>query len=388
MNSYGFWWVNGYWFIGLDSNKGQTVGYAVYNRDVFCPHQLSEWYWKLWDGSEWKNAGYKIGSTCNLLFCPNFNGLATCPNGAPQCTDYDSSIIDAAQHIPQCSMLGVPLDHLGDPIPNIREPNCTNNVVQNCPAIPNPICNDKETVECEVGILTCDNREGLPPVCSVRPGAARIPGTGLCTSGTLNICASCEANNTITCPTGQTAVCINYHSSSITIPAPVCVTNANVPVAPGNGDASCNSGTISCNPIPAPTCTANNTAQCTAVMGNVDARGIFTCTGRAPNESPFCSMVPGAVELNPTDACVGGLYMSFFCVGAFFPEEPKCNAASVAPECRPGTTLTCDVASGAILDQPPVCSRIQGAKPAESTSTVSPGLCSAAWTLQPCTTLT
>ena len=91
----------------------------------------------------------------------------------------------------------------------------------------------------------------------------------------------------------------NYHSSSITIPAPVCVTNANVPVAPGNGDASCNSGTISCNPIPAPTCTANNTAQCTAVMGNVDARGIFTCTGRAPNESPFCSMVPGAVELNP-----------------------------------------------------------------------------------------
>ena len=47
----------------------------------------------------------------------------------------------------------------------------------------------------------------------------------------------------------KTAVCSNYLSTSLKIPAPTCVTNANVPAVPGNGDSACNSGTISCNLI-------------------------------------------------------------------------------------------------------------------------------------------
>ena len=250
MDSFGFWWSNGYWFIGLHIDKGQFSGYAYYEKDVYCPYQLSEWDWVIWDGSAWMGAGQNLGTTCNQPFCASFDGTATCPIGAVKCSDYDSSTNYAAYRTAICSTLGIPLDHFGIPIPNIQEPNCTNSLVQDCPAIPHPTCkNITETVECEKGILTCDNREGLPPVCSVRTGGARISGTGLCTTGTLNLCASCEASNIVTCATGQTPVCSNYHSSSVIIPAPTCVTNANVPAAPGNGDSACNSGTISCNLI-------------------------------------------------------------------------------------------------------------------------------------------
>ena len=31
MNSYGFWWINGYWYIGYDSNKGKSVGFARFH---------------------------------------------------------------------------------------------------------------------------------------------------------------------------------------------------------------------------------------------------------------------------------------------------------------------------------------------------------------------
>ena len=89
----------------------------------------------------------------------------------------------------------------------------------------------------------------MTPVCSVRPGAARILGTGLCTTaGTLNLCASCEESNSgyieVTCPAGQTPVCSNYHSLSVIRPAPTCVTNALVPVHShiDGIHGSCNSG--------------------------------------------------------------------------------------------------------------------------------------------------
>ena len=53
MSSHGLWW-NGlsHWVIGLDSQKGQTLGLAFYETDVFCPHQLSELNWLLFDGTE------------------------------------------------------------------------------------------------------------------------------------------------------------------------------------------------------------------------------------------------------------------------------------------------------------------------------------------------
>ena len=393
MNSYGFWWINGYWFIGYDSNKGESEGFAYfYNPHYNCPSQLSGWWhWTLWDGTEWIDAGHNLDITCNLPFCATLDGVATCPIGTAQCAHYDSSTTDDANLVPECSSLDIPIDHLGIPIPNIQEPNnCTNSVVQNCHAIPNPICNIAETAECEVGILTCDNREGLPPVCSVKPDAARILGTGLCTTGTLNLCASCEINNTVTCASGQTAVCSNYHSSSSIIPAPVCVNNANVPDVPHNGDPACNSGTISCNPIPAPTCTASNGyghGQCSAEKGNAAARGVFTCTGRAGNEDPICSVVPGAVELMPKYVCYNGIITN--CVGYLAPIAPACYTDYYEyPHCPYWTILTCDAASGAVLDQPPVCSRILEANPAASNTTDSPGLCSTTGTLQPCTILT
>ena len=107
-------------------------------------------------------------------------------------------------------------------------------------------------------------------------------------------------------------------------------------------------------------------------------------------------MIPGAVELNPTDACRSnpyGIYGNdpyvFNCWEVFSPDEPWCYAANKAPSCEElGTTITCDAASGANLNEPPVCSRILGANPAASNTTDSPGLCSTTGTLQPCTILT
>ena len=299
MDSYGFWWSNGYWWIGSDSDKGQSLGFAINAKDVYCPYQISEWDWIIWNGNTWIGAEMNLGITCNRPFCATFDGAATCPNGAVQCTDYDSSTNDDSAHrTAVCSTLGVPLDHLGVPIPNIQEPICTNSVVQNCPAIPHPTCNNiTETVECETGILTCDNREGLPPVCSLRPDAARILGTGLCTTGTLNLCASCEASNTLTCAAGQTAVCSNYHSSSVKKPAPTCVTYTLLPAL--RYTINCNAGTIICNPIPGPIC-FNAVAFCSD-------NTVLTCTNRNDDEAPICSVVPGDQLASPTAIeCVEG----------------------------------------------------------------------------------
>ena len=45
MGKFGFWWDirDLKWMIGLDSKKGETLAYAYNRKDVFCPHQLSEW---------------------------------------------------------------------------------------------------------------------------------------------------------------------------------------------------------------------------------------------------------------------------------------------------------------------------------------------------------
>ena len=52
------------WWIGADSSKGQPIGLAYYEKDVFCPHQLTEWNWWLYDGSNWKTAGKDLGISC------------------------------------------------------------------------------------------------------------------------------------------------------------------------------------------------------------------------------------------------------------------------------------------------------------------------------------
>ena len=69
MGSFSFWW-DGYknWWIGDDSNKGESFGYAYYKKDVFCPHQLSEWDWLLWYGADWYWAGNDLGINCKYYF--------------------------------------------------------------------------------------------------------------------------------------------------------------------------------------------------------------------------------------------------------------------------------------------------------------------------------
>ena len=65
MGSFGFWWDGiQHWVIGDDSRKGQSYGYANYDKDVFCPHQLSEWDWIVCDNIGCDYAGNDLGITC------------------------------------------------------------------------------------------------------------------------------------------------------------------------------------------------------------------------------------------------------------------------------------------------------------------------------------
>ena len=71
MGSYGFWYDGlGYWWIGRDIDKGQSFGKAHYNKDVFCPHQISELNWSLWDGTDWylDSVGSDLVITCKYIF--------------------------------------------------------------------------------------------------------------------------------------------------------------------------------------------------------------------------------------------------------------------------------------------------------------------------------
>ena len=70
-NDYGFglWWDGAsHWIIGSDKNKGQSIGLAVYTKDVFCPHQLTEWNWNLYDGANWIYAGKDLGISCKYIY--------------------------------------------------------------------------------------------------------------------------------------------------------------------------------------------------------------------------------------------------------------------------------------------------------------------------------
>ena len=72
IESYGFWYDGlGYWWIGFDSEKGQSIGAASYVKDVFCPHQLSDFNWLLLDGNDWYTAGDGLGIKCKCIFIQN-----------------------------------------------------------------------------------------------------------------------------------------------------------------------------------------------------------------------------------------------------------------------------------------------------------------------------
>ena len=46
---FGLWW-DGFsiWVIGSHPERGQSLGYAHVQKDVFCPYQLSDLAWYLW----------------------------------------------------------------------------------------------------------------------------------------------------------------------------------------------------------------------------------------------------------------------------------------------------------------------------------------------------
>ena len=68
MGLYGLWWdgTDSWWF-GDDISKGQAFGFAWYQKDVFCPHQLTEWEWFQNNGVEWSTE-WLLGITCKCIF--------------------------------------------------------------------------------------------------------------------------------------------------------------------------------------------------------------------------------------------------------------------------------------------------------------------------------
>jgi len=74
--SYGFWWDGiQFWYIGYNVMKGQQTGFAHYDKDEFCPHQLSEWDWILCDIIGCDYAGNDLGITCKYYFHSKQNSL-------------------------------------------------------------------------------------------------------------------------------------------------------------------------------------------------------------------------------------------------------------------------------------------------------------------------
>ena len=69
MGTKGLWWDGIHqWRIGKDNNKGQSIGYAKYTEDVFCPNQLTERHWLLFNGHTLINAGEDLGVNCKYIF--------------------------------------------------------------------------------------------------------------------------------------------------------------------------------------------------------------------------------------------------------------------------------------------------------------------------------
>ena len=67
---WGLWW-DGFskWWIGYHTDRGQPLGYAYVQKDVFCPYQLSELAWWVWsyELDQWYlflNQGGVLYTTC------------------------------------------------------------------------------------------------------------------------------------------------------------------------------------------------------------------------------------------------------------------------------------------------------------------------------------
>ena len=62
-------WFDGVdlWCIGYDVYVGQSLGHGLYLTDKFCPHQLSEPNWYLFDGDTVTPAGTYLGITCKYI---------------------------------------------------------------------------------------------------------------------------------------------------------------------------------------------------------------------------------------------------------------------------------------------------------------------------------
>ena len=69
---FGLWWDGiGMWWIGYDSVKGQSIGCAYYEQDTFCPNQLSERKWNLYDEVGWYTAINDLDVSCKYNFHSN-----------------------------------------------------------------------------------------------------------------------------------------------------------------------------------------------------------------------------------------------------------------------------------------------------------------------------
>ena len=63
---YGFWWDGiDSWWIGYEFRKGQAIGFAYYEKDAFCPNQLSEWDWVYVANNEWYFADEVLSISCS-----------------------------------------------------------------------------------------------------------------------------------------------------------------------------------------------------------------------------------------------------------------------------------------------------------------------------------
>ena len=164
------------------------------------------------------------------------------------------------------------------------------------------------------------------------PEAVPLDPIGGCVDGNMrfNCGNSCMyGNDNCTCPSGSTSICFNYDSSSSTT-TPVCVANKpknyNVPM--------CVDGEPICPTINPPACDVDSVdVQC--------LQGVFTCTSKATDQAPVCSLDPKAVELETSGACHGGS-LRFNCAdlidagGNFIiPKHPRCIWDGESTEAKP-----------------------------------------------------
>ena len=68
-----FWDGIDKWWIGDDSSKGQPIGLAYYEKDAFCPHQLTESNWQVLDEGTWQMAVNRLVISCKYIFCKAYS---------------------------------------------------------------------------------------------------------------------------------------------------------------------------------------------------------------------------------------------------------------------------------------------------------------------------